>query len=495
MRRNHFMTVLGVAWLPSLALAKSVPKIYVNHFYPNVTSQALQDDITTEGLMGNLAELYQIALDNDGNRAFGLPGYEASGDFIWSRISGSDRVIASKQDFPGLFNDVTSITLTVNDEDYYVYGLTYSPSTSEEGMTAEMVFGPTGEAGCAVDGYEGYDVEGKIVLAERGPCPDGTTLSGRVRPAAAAGAVGIIIYNSSPGNVTAGTLVAPDPDFVPAGFINMDDGEALRSRLAAGEELTAHFQQTQLIETRISQNFLAETKAGDPNNVIMLGAHLDSVKAGPGINDDGSGTSLILELFTALEKYNIKNKVRFAWWGAEENGLVGSTFYTDNLNTTQADKILAYLNFDMVSRGYFGVFDGDGSTHGLVGPPGSGVIEELFVEDLTSKGIEVTPAEFSGGSDYATFMENLEIAVGGLHTGTGIEQDPCYHQPCDTYDNVNATVLTINAKAAAHVLATLAMVGDELIPKSNSTSERSAMPVAWTQFEDQRHVFGCGHEI
>lgn len=99
----------------------------------------------------------------------------------------------------------------------------------------------------------------------------------------------------------------------------------------------------------------------------------------------------------------------------------------------------------MVSKGYFGVFDGDGSSFNLTGPAGSDVIEKLFVDDLTSKGLTVTPAVFSGGSDYQSFFE-LGFPVGGLHTGTGEAQDPCYHQACDTYANPNSTVLTVNAK-------------------------------------------------
>ncbi|KAI9871547.1 MAG: hypothetical protein M1823_008415, partial [Watsoniomyces obsoletus] len=133
----------------------------------------------------------------------------------------------------------------------------------------------------------------------------------------------------------------------------------------------------------MTQNVFTETKDGDPTNVIMLGAHLDSVQAGAGINDDGSGSTLILEIAKALRKFNVKNKVRFAWWGAEENGLLGSKYYTQNLNATEANNILTYLNFDMVSRGYFGVFDGDGSTFNLTGAPGSAAIEKLFVEHFT----------------------------------------------------------------------------------------------------------------
>ena len=309
------------------------------------------------------------------------------------------------------------------------------------------MLGPSGEAGCSIDGYSGLNVTNKIVLVERYRCPDQTTLAGRIRPAAAAGAANVIIYNNVPAKVTGGTLSAPDPvGYVPSGFINQVDGQALVARLQAGEEIIAHFQETQTFSTKITQNVFAETKDGDANNVIMLGAHLDSVQAGAGINDDGSGTSLLLEVSQALTKFKVKNKVRFAWWGAEENGLVGSKYYTENLPAKEVDQILAYLNFDMVSRGYFGVFDGDGSSLNLTGPPGSDVIEKLFVDHLTSKGITVTPAAFTGGSDYAHFMDDLNKPVGGLHTGTGEAQDPCYHQECDTFANANGTVLTVNAK-------------------------------------------------
>ena len=403
--------------------------------------------------MSNLASLYKIAQDNGGNRAFGLPGFDASVDFIKSKVSRYPLTSKSWiQDFPALFTKVESIEFRVDNTSYYVYGLTYSPSTPPEGVTKQLVLGPTGPAGCTVEGYEGYDVQDKIVLVERGTCPTGGTLAGRIRPAAAAGASNVIIYNNVPTKVTGGTLSAPDPvTLVSSGFINQDDGLALRERLLANETIIAYFQHTQTIEERITQNVFAETRDGDPNNVIMLGAHLDGVQAGPGINDDGSGTSLILEIFEALQHFRVRNKVRFAWWGAEENGLVGSKFYTSNLTTVEADKILLYLNFDMVSRGYFGVFDGDGSTHGFAAPPGSEVIEKLFVDDLTAKGIPVTPAVFSNGTDYRYFMETLYKPIGGLHTGTGVEQDPCYHQECDTYDNANSTVLTINTKVSSEL--------------------------------------------
>lgn len=461
--------------------------------------------------MKNLERLDEIATANGGNRAFGLPGYDASVDYVMSKISDSKTYESWTQDFPALYNDVVSITFRVDDEDYYVFGPTYSPSTSDEGVTAPLVLGPSGEVACTADGYAGLDVTDKMVLVQRGLCPDGSTIAGKIRAAVAAGAGNVILYNNVPTLVTGGTLSAPDPvGYRSSGFINQDDGEALAARLEAGEEIEAYFQHTQIVEERITQNVFAESKGGDEENVIMLGAHLDSVKAGAGINDDGSGSTLLLEIFKGLQKLGFRNKIRLAWWGAEENGLVGSRYYTTQLNNTaEADNILLYLNFDMVSRGYFGVFDGDGSTHGLAGAPGSDVIEKLFVDHLTSKGVNVTAAVFTGGSDYASFMSTLNKPVGGLHTGTGVAQDPCYHQACDTYNNSNPTTLTINAKAAAHVLATLATEGHELIPKGNGTlpgnSTAALRPrnigaisedemFSWTTIEGERHL-ACGGEV
>ncbi|KAJ2969651.1 hypothetical protein NUW58_g9935 [Xylaria curta] len=159
----------------------------------------------------------------------------------------------------------------------------------------------------------------------------------------------------------------------------------------------------------------------------MMGAHLDSVQAGPGINDDGSGSSLLIEVFTALSKHKTKNKVRFVWWGAEENGLLGSDYYCANIGVTEANKILAYLNFDMVSKGYYGVGDLDGSAYGLKGPAGSEIIQALYHQHFEGKGLTVTPAMVTNGSDYASFQKYLNKPIAFLHTGTGFEQDPCYH--------------------------------------------------------------------
>ena len=271
--------------------------------------------------MGNLEAFDSIAKKNGGNRAFGLPGYAASVKYILQKTEKSKYYKTWVQDFPALFNRVDSIKFSVGNTSYHVVGLSYSPSTTPEGLTLPLVLGASGPEGCTNQSYNDLDVKDKIVLVQRGTCPDGTTLAGRVKPAVAAGAAAVILYSDVTTKVTAGTLSNPDPvAYRSTGYINKVDGEALVARLSAGEAVEAYFQQTQIVETRITQNVFTETISGDPNNVVMLGAHLDSVQAGAGINDDGSCSTLILDISRALEKYGVKNKVRFAWWGAEENG-------------------------------------------------------------------------------------------------------------------------------------------------------------------------------
>ncbi|KAH6680080.1 aminopeptidase Y [Plectosphaerella plurivora] len=474
---------------------------------PKLESEAFQAEIKTENLWSHLVALNDLAFEKgNGNRAFGLPGYAASVDYIWSHISNVPATKAWKQDFPAWFGQVESISFKIDDEDFYIYGITYSPSTPPEGITAEIVLGPAGEAGCYEANYEGLDVAGKIVLTQRYRCPTGGTLAGRVRPAKAAGAAGVIIYHDITTTPTAGSLGEVNLEaYAPAGFIHKADGEKIIARIQAGETIEAFYQHTQIVEERITQNLFVETEEGDPHNVIMLGAHLDSVQAGPGINDDGSGTSLILEVFKNLQKFRFRNKVRFAWWGAEENGLLGSKYYASHLPTADIDNLLTYLNYDMVSKGYWGVSDNDGRAHGSVAPPGSEVIQNIYHEFFEGLGLEVTPAVLTNGSDYASFWQILNKPFGFLNTGTGVAQDPCYHQACDTIENPDANTITINAKAAAHQLSILAMKGQELIPKvtvnatmltSLRVREVGPDPLLIEELEAAGHGhLGCGHDL
>lgn len=222
-------------------------------------------------------------------------------------------------------------------------------------------------------------------------------------------------------------------------------------------------------------NVLAETPTGDPNNVVMVGGHFDSVQHGPGINDNGSGTATLLEIAIQMARLEIQpvNKVRFAFWSAEELGLLGSTHYVDALEKNypeRVDDIALYLNFDMIgSPNYIrGIYQLDRNA-----PVGTAQVTQLLTDYFDSRELYWEPIPIGGRSDHAPFMK-ADIAVGGLFSGaentlsrlqarqygheqSGIATDPCYHQACDTIENISQEALDELGDAAAHALLALAM--------------------------------------
>ena len=222
-----------------------------------------------------------------------------------------------------------------------------------------------------------------------------------------------------------------------------------------------------MLRDRFFNQVIAETRAGDPNHVVVVGAHLDSVAAGPGINDDGSGTALLLTMAQrlALPGHPLKQKIRFAWWGAEEEGLIGSNYYASNLPQEEVDKIDVMLDYDMLSSANYArlLYDGDGSEgDNPAGPEGSGTIEEVFREWFSSQRPRqpVVAIPFDGRSDYVGFTDR-GIPAGGVFAGAegvktdnqeaifggdaGSWYDPCYHQACDDLTTVLSGVPPLEA--------------------------------------------------
>ncbi|MFD9372940.1 M28 family metallopeptidase [Streptomyces sp. NPDC060020] len=207
-------------------------------------------------------------------------------------------------------------------------------------------------------------------------------------------------------------------------------------------------------------NLIADWPGGDPNSVLMSGSHLDSVTAGAGINDNGSGSAAVLEAALAVSRAGLQptKHLRFGWWGAEELGLIGSKYYVNNLPAAEKAKISGYLNFDMIGSpnpGYF-VYDDDPT------------IEQTFKNYYAGLGIPTEiETEGDGRSDHAPF-KNAGIPVGGLFSGadytktaaqaqkwggtSGQAFDRCYHSSCDSLSNINDTALDRNADAIAYAI-------------------------------------------
>ncbi len=215
-------------------------------------------------------------------------------------------------------------------------------------------------------------------------------------------------------------------------------------------------------------NLIADWPGGDENATMMFGGHSDSVHSGPGINDNGSGSAGLLEVALTVAEQNLQptNHLRFAWWGAEELGLVGSTHYVNSLPDTEVAKIAGYVNFDMIgspNAGYFVYSSGSQ-------PPGSDAFEKVLNDYFTSIGVPTEPIEVGGRSDHAAFAR-AGIPTGGTFTGAeqtktaaqaekwggtaGEAFDQCYHASCDTLDNIDVTALDRNTDAIANAVWTL----------------------------------------
>ena len=165
-----------------------------------------------------------------------------------------------------------------------------------------------------------------------------------------------------------------------------------------------------------TSNVLVELPGADPGRVVMAGGHLDSVTAGPGINDNASGSATLLEIARRCAGTRPAHTIRFAWWGAEELGLLGSRHYVGGLSRAERDRIALYLNLDMVGSPNFRRLVYDGDAEGV--PAGSEVIERVLADQLRGQGLAVGETALGGGSDHASFAA-AGIPVGGLFTGAG----------------------------------------------------------------------------
>lgn len=432
--------------------------------------------IRTENVVRHLQAFQRIADRNDGNRAALTPGYEASARYVEKTLK---RAGYKTYRDPFTFEQevIDAATLTQNSPTsatFDVDQMAFSPNAPDGGVTGDLVT-PLDAFGCTADQWAGVDATDRIALVSRG---NGCSFAVKAANAEAAGAEAVVIYNNVPDVMLFGTLGAEGVVDVPVAGTTQATGQALATAVAAGPvnvtlELQNHF------ETVESFNVIAETKRGRDDNVVMLGAHLDSVEEGPGINDNGTGSATILEVAVQLAKSHAKhhNTVRFAWWGAEELGLEGSTAYVEELATQEGelDRIATYLNFDMVgSPNYIiGVYDADESTYPapVEVPEGSAETEDVLTDYFDGIDQAWVDTEFSGRSDYQAFILN-GVPASGLFTGAddvktaeevalfggtaGITHDPNYHSAGDDITNVNRTALGIMAKAVGYAAYSLA---------------------------------------
>ena len=453
----------------------------------DINTERLRRAVTLDGILEHERTFQRIALANDDNRAATTSGYADSVAYVSRRLRAAGYDVSRDGfDFP-LFTlnsaSLSEISPTARtfepDADYIVAQFSGSGNvTANIVPTNDIVIPPPGGAGSGTSGCEASDfpanTEGNIALMQRGTCP----FTEKYTNAAAAGAVAALIFNDGfEGRVDPLATTAESDVGIPAAMISSTVGESLYAEAQAGP-VSVNFTVDSTITPNTEYNVIADSPDGRRGRTIVIGAHLDSVEEGPGINDNGSGTATILEVAEEIADLprQPRNRLRFAFWGAEEAGLVGSTAYVEEqVEEGTADQLEANLNFDMVGSPNFVrfVYDGDSSDTPApdpAAPAGSAQIEQMFLDYFESQGLETDPTAFDGRSDYGPFIAN-SVPAGGLFTGAegikterqeavyggfaGLAYDPCYHQACDTFFNLSYEALDQMSDATAHATWTL----------------------------------------
>ena len=294
----------------------------------NNTYEKLLECVTVDGAREHQAALQAIADANNGIRTSGTPGYDQSAAYVAERMEAAGYDV-TVQDFS--FQTFIQLSPTVLEQVAPAVGsiATNIMSYSGSGDVTAAVSTVSAITGCSPADFAGFPA-GNIALISRGAC----TFALKATNAFNAGASGVIIYNNIPGTLN-GTLGSTFTLDIPVTSVTLDVGQ----QLAATPGLVMRLKTDTFRGVATTSNVFAETPGGDPDNVVMVGAHLDSVNAGPGIQDNGSGSAAILEVAESMAKVKPVNKVRFAWWGAEESGLVGSTYYVNNLSPEEQAQI------------------------------------------------------------------------------------------------------------------------------------------------------------
>jgi hypothetical protein len=368
----------------------------------------------------HLRALQRAADENGGTRAAGTPGDRATGEYLAEQLKAAGYRVSTDSFQVPLYRELTPPKVVVGGRELEpIRTLQFSPSGSATGRVRRVGLG------CAARDYRALR-RGEIALARRGDC----FFFLKANLARRAGATAMLVANDAP-PPTPGSLFRLGRG-IPVVGIGRDAGEDL-----AGHRATVAVDAES--EQRETTNVIGEIGPRDAPRVIMAGAHRDSVPAGPGLNDNGSGVVALLDIAARMHEDDLppRSAFRVAFWGGEELGLLGSRRYVNRLPEAERPRIAAYLNLDMVAspRERVAVYDTDDR------------IEATYRRHLPPDAPEV---RLEGDSDHASF-EAKQIPAGGIFTGL----DDCYHQACDTIDNVDRRVLAISIAATEGALTDL----------------------------------------
>ncbi|XP_064391204.1 probable lipoprotein aminopeptidase LpqL [Halichondria panicea] len=473
-------------WIVAVVVLVAVALVVVIGVAAGVTvaanSQAqLENSIKIENLMAHLKDLEDIAVANSNSRAV-MYGYNESAEQVFEKLQNAGYTNLTRQYFKmATYENHGDHTLSAEILNYtfnFELGTQFNVMRYS-GATGGVISGTLNiVTGCNESDF----TDNTVALIDYSKCP---SLFDVASAAKSAGVIALLMtrtddetYRSSPPTARVYEQTADDFKVVDLPLLgtNYNVGDLLKDFNPQGD-ITVSLSVNMMVDFYMTYNILAYTDGGSEDSIIVVGSHLDSVPAGPGINDNGSGSMANLEIALQLIRRgtNPENKVLFAFWAAEEWGLMGSYHYVKSLPESAYGEIALNLNFDMIgSPNYIRqIYNGSDAENPLV-REASITIQELFVERFKSLELPYKLTPFTGRSDYGPFIESgVDIPAGGLATGAdetktredqlmfgglaGAILDPCYHQYCDTTDNINQEVYEQMAQAAASVLNTLMM--------------------------------------
>jgi Zn-dependent M28 family amino/carboxypeptidase len=435
--------------------------------------RGLAAKVTADHMFTHLRALQDIANANHGNRADGTPGYDASVEYVAKALRDRGFKVSTPQ-FDRLYTaSPGKPAVTVAGRTYQVDQASLLVRTPPGGLTGQPVR-PTQPSGCAVGDYPAVVPRGAVAVVDDARC----SVVDKQNSAVAKGAAALIVLSTPNGGGAPPALFNPGyfkQLTVPVAVVGAYGATALASNTAP-IHLVLDAENIKIT----SRNVLAQTETGSPNEVIMVGAHLDSPRGGPGINDNGTGVAAALE--TALQLgplAPVNNAVRFVFWGADEDGLNGVMDYVFGMDRDQLNDIAMYLDFTMLGSPNAGYFTDDGDQSGPPSPgiafgdvpDGSAGIERTLAGYLYLAGKRPAVMPLSTRSDYHPFMV-AGVPIGGVTTGAsqmkttvqarlwggqaGIPFDPNYQGPRDTVDNVNREALAVMGSGAAFAVGTYA---------------------------------------
>lgn len=494
MKRTIFVSVFLLAAF-SPPLHAGLPSC---NFTPN-KPQKLLACVTVDSVREHQAA-FQIAADaNGGTRATGWPGYDQSVSYVAQQLAAAGyQVQLNSFDFPytppSILQQLTPFAAT-----YETGAFNGSGAGEVTGIVIPVDLALSvpnlSTSACEPADFAGLDFSGPadIALIQRGTC----NFSVKAVNAQAAGAEAVIIFNQGNEPSRMGLIVGNAdtlPDGTPSNLTIPVVGASFNDGVALAQAAATAFIKVETTELRSSTNVIAQLAGKVANNVVMAGAHLDSVPQGPGIQDNGSGSAALLEVALQLASTKPRNTIRFAWWGGGELGDVGATSYLEGLTVAQRANIALYLNFDSIGSPNYVLFVQDLDSLLLDLPPGTSEIRAFFESFYTQAGHpfkRIDSALLETG--WVPFL-SAGIPVGGITTGTteiktaeeesiwggtaGDQYDPCYHLACDTFDNISLKALDINSDAAAAAILQFGMSTQTIngMPGKGNFNPRPAMP-------------------